>query len=489
MSLTYKKLNTLFKALDQEDQLLSYRINKWVAWPIVKETLWLTFKEENSSLNIDRDSSISMLYILRSLPSMISTIFDIIKIKKTKIVLAYSPSYNLIDNRFFHPNFGFETTEGMLENSLKLLYQRKNESMHHTNKNVMINTRNIDLLLKPIVKLLCLSPVIKKLSGSIIRDVSNIESNVNADKLRKICINKLASFVVKEKVYRYIFKKSNAKYLVIQDPNGKMPEVAAAKSLDMLVIEMQHGIFSRDDIDYSWTNKHSKLKSFMLTPDKILVYGKIWKQVLCSNQYWTDDEIIEVGYPLIDYYHTLNNKCRNYLLSQDRINILFISQNYVGKQAEAFWSEFLLKCRESNINIHIHIKLHPNECALPEPYKKLLNNFVECSILPVDFNAYVNISQFQFIIGYSSMMLVDFVGLGKTTYSIVCSESGEGMTDMFQLAELGSTIKPIYSVQCLFLEISQLNVNEPDSSFVLNKEIFYDSQKQFSQRLSAVIKV
>lgn len=485
MNREFKELNKLFKSFDMDSVLLSYRIGRWVAWPVVKETLWLTLRSSGSGCIAKKISFRKINLFLKSFKSIGTILFGI---KKTNFILAYSPNSKYVCGQVFHPNFGFECAEGMLSDALKLIYQRLDDVEYQSQHGAHLYIRPLNLLLAPIVRLLSFSFSLRKLARALVCRMIEIDSDIEIEALYKPCLNQLALFIIKEKIYYYIFSKTKARYLLLQDPDGKVSEVAAAKKLGMQVIEMQHGVFGANDIDYSWQENHVPFKKYMPTADKVLVYGILWKSILCSNKYWSSKDIVVVGYPLIDHYvRDLEAKGK----ASDKLNtiiILFASQPYVHADANVFWSSFFLKCIQDNFKVKVCIKLHPNEHAYSSAYGELKRRFPEhCTILPHYYDVYMNAEKFDIVVGYSSMMLIDFVGLGKCAYSIVNKISGDDLCSMFMLTELSGIIKSVSDPQELINAINEFKSKNIADISISNSVVFMKSEEAFGLRLKAAI--
>src|SRR5207237_2116041 len=89
---------------------------------------------------------------------------------------------------------------------------------------------------------------------------------------------------------------------VLTDSPFKCGEIAAARELSLPVIELQHGMFGPRCPEYSWPAAFSACKSEMPLPDRLFVFGELWRRLALEGGFWTEDETPIAGAGAIDRY-------------------------------------------------------------------------------------------------------------------------------------------------------------------------------------------
>lgn len=197
--------------------------------------------------------------------------------------------------------------------------------------------------------------------------------NIEID-LFNIIRNHIFDFKYHYKKYDKLFKKRTLKYAFVIVAYENQAMIAAAKDNGVEVIEIQHGTISNYHLGYNYPNSNDKnLKYF---PDKILIFGKYWKDV--SNYPIDKKNIISLGFPYLD------ENIESYIDNEKNKNqILFISQGVIGKYLSDFAYKLAKQLENSKEKIEYEIiyKLHPGEYSNWEDnYKSLkkankLSNF------------------------------------------------------------------------------------------------------------------
>ena len=93
------------------------------------------------------------------------------------------------------------------------------------------------------------------------------------------------------------------------------------------MIEVQHGIISNSESGYTWSRGYNSCKGRIVPlPDKIIVFGDLWKQQILRNGYWLPKNIIISTNIVIKHYRNKLRKLKN------NINILLVSQDYTRNE-------------------------------------------------------------------------------------------------------------------------------------------------------------
>lgn len=160
-------------------------------------------------------------------------------------------------------------------------------------------------------------------------------------------------------MYKSILRSVSPKIVVVVVSYGKEIFIEACQSLNIPVIELQHGYISDNHSGYHFPG--SLKKEYF--PDYLLTWGEHWSSA--ASFPINDENIIDVGFPYIEI------KKQNIDYTNNKI-ILFISQGTVGKEL----SKFAVSVAKQLDNCYkVVYKLHPGEYKRWEDeYSWLLND-------------------------------------------------------------------------------------------------------------------
>lgn len=174
----------------------------------------------------------------------------------------------------------------------------------------------------------------------------------------------LYGFVIKKEKAKKILLSINPFALLLTSPVGLLWWVAAAKELNIRVIEFQHGLIDKFQPQYNWPSFLKNKKSNLLTPDTIFMWGDYWIEENLLLGFWSKDELISCGFSKIDkdrkiYSDLIQSSFTN---SKDEyITYVYTSIKPIRTEAIQFLNGFLSMIKENNLSVKIIIKLHPFE--------------------------------------------------------------------------------------------------------------------------------
>lgn len=228
----------------------------------------------------------------------------------------------------------------------------------------------------------------------------------------------LSSWHACYEAFRRILLRKKVKCVVpsVYYEKENMIMAAAAHSLGLPVIELQHGIVNAYHPAYNRLSGASPV-----FPDRILTWGRWWTEaVRCPGR---ESLFIPCGYP---YFEHMAACSRN---EPDRERtIVFISQGPVGREL----SEFAVRLHHLlGPDYPILFKLHPNEIRNWREHYPLLAR--ETSIEVIDdrlYSVYRCFDRSAWQIGVSSTALIEGLCWGLTTF-IVDLETCEYMRALY----------------------------------------------------------
>ncbi|TKX82266.1 hypothetical protein [Halorubrum sp. SD626R] len=214
-----------------------------------------------------------------------------------------------------------------------------------------------------------------------------VRDNLHLRKTRHFLFNKL-------------LRRINPKVLIIECSYGKETLIEVSKSLNIPVIELQHGIITKHHLGYSYKNATKRM-----FPDYLLVWGDYWKE--SAEIPLPDDRVISTGYPYLDYKKEEHNNINT------RKQVVFISQDTIGEEL----SELAVSLSQyDNFDYKIVYKLHPKEY---QKWKGKYPNLLRADLRVVGGDGpgiYKLLAESSIQIGVYSTALFEGIAFGLDTY-------------------------------------------------------------------------
>ena len=279
--------------------------------------------------------------------------------------------------------------------------------------------------------------------------------------LRKMFCKHLAIFEANRMLYRYYLKRKRVQLLIITNPGGKWGEIAAAKELGIPVLELQHGALSPDTPVYNYPSQYRAQVKSMAIPDKVLVFGAAWKDILIKRGFWGEENIEVTGIGGIDAHRTA---APSRVPDASRpVRILYTSQGDSHVHAMEFLNEFLNSAGERlNGNVKLHVRPHPLENNSQNEFDKLqARHKGQVKILDTNQSLRDEIKEADFVVSYHSTALSEALALGVPAISICGGKSPLGFAGVVKIDGLGEHMKHVSDVAGMVDFIEQ---NIPGSS-------------------------
>src|SRR5262249_30912719 len=288
----------------------------------------------------------------------------------------------------------------------------------------------------------------------------------------------LGLFEARRKVFRRLFTRLRTRMLMVTYAPGRGGEIAAARELGIKVVELQHGFVSAHCPDYAWPKSYGAMKSEMAIPDLIGLFGPVFRRQIVRSEFWTDSETASVGAAAIDFYRPFAN-------SQTRrlgpLRILFMTQATIRQAAIAFWKEF---ARQSRVGMPPHeviIKVHPEEGPQIDLYGDLVRSDPDrFSLLAPDANPMEAILDAHVVVAYSSMSLVEALGLGRPAISLCSGSIPRGFSGSFDFPEV-LPIMPHVSCPEDFIKVLQDRASDEGKLEVWRQQAFSYGAEFFAE--------
>lgn len=206
--------------------------------------------------------------------------------------------------------------------------------------------------------------------------------------------------------YLAIFKSSKVKKLYFIRHYLNEGIIAAARDCGIETIELQHGLINKHDLYYVYDKSFQKHLSNAFFPDKILLFGQYWKDVLTQGSEWKPEQLIIAG----DYLSSKSNVRNN--ISKENV-VLVASQKTMHEIFIPRIKE-LAKSIQNHPDWRIILKLHPFEKET-EKYADLCNDRIEIAPLNSNISDYLQISKIQ--VSVYSTTFFDSIGLNVINFA------------------------------------------------------------------------
>jgi len=237
---------------------------------------------------------------------------------------------------------------------------------------------------------------------------SEIKNKVKVDiyNLENLIKKSISDFLYQYKYYKKLLTRRNPKKIYLVCSYGKEALIEASRCNDIRVVEIQHGTINKYHLGYSFPN-HYNIPYF---PDRIKMFGEYWYESSCLPL--SKKDIDFNGYPYME------NRIKKYSKEsvEKKINeILFISQDIIGKKL----SKIAYKFAENNKDYNIIYKLHPKEYKIWEKEylylvkAKKLNNFHIIESDKIDL--YRLFFRAEYLVGVSSTAIYEGLIIGCKT--------------------------------------------------------------------------
>jgi len=473
---TVKEVCDIIFSLEEKYDLNHMKIQGVYIWQLIRFYLYIEISKKIEVLESPQQGKVTLKdKILTFLPFLKNSLFsNPLSGNYHEDILIFDHPRRVIHKREYKDIYSYFLIDYLLENTSNISSdsnKKKNTfeviespylNKHYTKKESYIKYSDKILLGSYIHKKIANY----KLNSSEIEKIANLQREINHDfniniDLFNILKTHILDFKYSYKQYDKLFKKRTPKYAFVVVAYENKAMIAAAKDNGVEVIEIQHGTIGEYHLGYSYPNKGDKnLKYF---PNKILSFGKYWKEV--ANYPIDKENIIAMGFPYLD--ETITTYIDN---EKNEKQILFISQGSIGK----FLSEFayeLAKILENSENYgeyKIIYKLHSGEYSNWENnYKKLkrakdLGNFTIIDNSEISLYELLSTSEYQ--IGVYSTAIYE--GLTFNCKTLILDLPG---VEHVETLISNNYVKKIKTPEEFIETIDNFKINSYDRDFFFKK--------------------
>lgn len=432
---SHRELNTLFKTLDRDPVLISAKFEGWLVWPLIKERLWRMHLVHGGE---GRPRGRLSRILARLILGIVELAINFAAPAQCKYAALYSPRKTpTADGRPMHPHLGMLLDGKQGEKYLRFVYDWENRAVPLPRRGVL-NERLAGSVPTGAAMLLRRNRAIQEVSHRLASHLAEFFPGTPEARIQRMCADQLARFAVRRRLWQRLFKRAGVRSVLVLDPDAKTGEIAAAKLSGIPVVEMQHGMFSADEPDYSWTAAHRRLRREMAVADRVLVFGPYWQRELAENGFWLAGDVACVGCAGVAAFRPARTP--RHKPSTPCMTLLFPTQSYVREAAVAFWLKALsIQAKTPAAVFRLRICVHPAEKR--EAYDELVHRFPgNCEIADASESVYLAMVQSDVVVGYTSLAMMEAVGMGVPTVSIRGGAAPDGLCGTFADRGIGSVM-------------------------------------------------
>ena len=402
------EINALLQDIETNQELLRMKIGLWSAWPILR------FNLAALASNLAIDTSEIRLSTIEHISHSFHDAAGFLRVKHPHILL-YVASSNRVEQKkdrykdiIFDELLRYIPTYFKIENINNKFYLERSQRALYPSQMTTSGIYMISNLLSRLRR----PRSIDRLADSFF---ASIQMVMPTSKISRLHIRKvLTSFYWRKILYRGLLHRVKPRILFLQTAYMNHALVAAAKEMNIKVVEFQHGIIDRHHPGYSWTSPAVVYKNHMPLPDLIYVYGDYWQDELSVNGFW-NKELRSVGSLHLDQFRLqhVSLTSNNSISSNTPRKIVVTTQALDVDRLISFFIEFN---KYATLPVELFIKLHPRE-SNRQPYDTAFRDHANIHIIagheaPSTFEL---LSSCDYHASIHSTCHYEALGLGKPT--------------------------------------------------------------------------
>ena len=402
------EINSQIQAIETKHDLLRWKIDSWSAWPILR------FNLAAIASNLAIDTTDIRLTLTEQVMQSFHDASGFLRAKHPQVLLYVASSNRVEQENNHYKDIIFDELLQHIPTYFKIevinnkFYLDRSHNALYPSQMTSSAIFLVTIFLSKFFPLRSINRLAEVFFEAIHESMP--ASTISLRHIRGV----LTSYYWRKIVYRYLLHHLHPRVLLLQTAYMNHALVAAAKELNIKVIEFQHGIIDRYHPGYSWTGPAAFYKKQMPIPDLIFVYGDYWREELSVNGFW-NEELRSVGSLRLDQYRSylesnINDENKPGFLGK---KIVVTTQSLEVDRLISFLLEFVKSSIEP---IEIDIKLHPRE-SNRQPYENSFRDYPNVHIIsghesPSTFQL---LSNADYHVSIHSTCHYEALGLGKPT--------------------------------------------------------------------------
>lgn len=409
-----------FLLLEEKYNLIYLECDGVKIWQILRYELFFMITEKIFNLGTPHVTN-NNWNIIKRLPVMVwNALFNSGWFVGKREVLVFPHSrVQLVDNEYFDIYTKYFVDEQMEGGSDLLVLEKPYLQKHYSRKNDFTRYLDDAVLFSAIYSKLLVINFVK--TESLVEMIQNeiklnFEVEINLREIFKQRIKKYKSYYI---YYTKLFRKFDVKRIYIVVAYSEPWLIRAAKDLNIKIVELQHGAFSKYHLGYSYNKKYQ----LDFLPDEFFVWNQYWKDLVCFP---IDYDNIKIRH--FDFQKKQIEKYKD--TEKVKNQVVVLSQGTVSNKI----AKVILDNFKYFENKTIKYKLHPGEYQRFKSYPFLTELLKKDNVeLIVYGDLYNLLATSEYQVGVYSTALYEGIEFGLKT--ILCDLPN--MEFMHGLLELG----------------------------------------------------
>lgn len=427
-------LEVIFDRLESRSVISKPSIGGWVVWPALKAHLHkrLLNSPISDQGRVKTQSSFvtSLGMVFRSIGICIRQYARLRRLRPKPSVLIITENRFVLtsDNKQWHNVFGTLLEDSVVGLTPITFLSKCDRVQASDNK---FSLEPLTVFAAAISRILRQRKEVKGVANDLNVEISTIKEPKDAITSEAECIAIVASFVAHKFVYKTLFSYLRPHAVLGTGLPYRCAEVAAARELDIPILELQHGMFSKNSPEYGWHQNLGQQKDKMPLPNKYLVYGRQWSDALLKNGFWESKDVQAIGSAVVEYPNS-STLSEAHEKKSGPFTITLMTQP-TAQELSAKTIERILNCiKEQSFDCSLKVKIHPDDRF---PYHSL-GAAKECASEVLEFHSYDEnpldiILQSDLVIGFTSAALLESAYFSVKTISLSMGVYPEGLASVF----------------------------------------------------------
>ena len=401
---TVKDLCEFIWYLEDKYKLLDFEIDNVKVWQYLRMEIYYLMAEESGVLYQRNQSQQSISVLIKNSFSLFKNIFianPFLTLNKQKDVLVFTHNRSKkIDDKFEDIYTQSLVSDLRKSNKSFLCFEKSFQGKHIREKDS--NVKYQDFILFASILYGKLYRIKDKDSLETISKLEKEIENTTNKSIDLISLFKknIGRYKLGNKLYLKLFKRIRPKVIYSVASYSYLGDmIAAAKSLGIKTIELQHGVISKYHMGYSFVKK----QKLLYYSDVFYSWGNFWNKSVDN----TFNEVKSNGF---QYFRDRSKLYKNTVKEN---NILILSQTALGEKIMNETLKLINKFSE----FQILYKLHPEEYKMYKEYPSYSKLASYKNLIFVEeCNLYEIMSKSKIQIGVFSTALYEGLGLSCNTF-------------------------------------------------------------------------
>lgn len=344
--LTEAEVTAKLQGLEMKHDLMRHQLDGWCIWPVLRFTVSRLI--QHVPFDAPRVQHFSRGELLRL---AIKDLFGALRLRRARyVVKTYSSSHSEIqDGR--KKDILFDDVLRTIPGGVKIEVVNQRAAFLDSRPRLVpsdLTMVGIGLVAERLARRWRPKRVLgmaEEISSAICAEFG--AETVTPEKLRYM----IASYHWQKWLLGLVLRRVRPQFVLFGD-SGDYPITAAAKELNAQAIEFQHGFTHRHYPANSWAAGARAHRARMPLPDRVLLYGRHWREELEAGGFWRD-ELVEIGSTRVDTYRS---RPRN--IDCSRCHLVVTTQGTDTGRMVEFLREFSALA-SGVLDFRLSIKMHP----------------------------------------------------------------------------------------------------------------------------------